>query len=190
MRYTIAMRSLTYSRRGQTLVEALVALSLLTMGFIGIATLLTKSFQLDRTAADETQGTYLAAEGIEVAKNIIDYDVYYGLPKNNYWECSFQLSEGQSKDYALAYDTTPPANCAAMSPMGSATGDDKLYFDASTSLYSYDNIYTPTDFTRDVDISVPSSSPNELDVQSVVTWNNGNLSNTITLEDHFYSWHP
>ena len=188
------MESLIHSRRGQTLVEALVALSILTVGFVGIVSLLAKSFQLNRTAADDTQATYLAAEGIEIAKNIIDYDVYYGLSippagSVNDWECSFLLNAGQTADYALDYDTTPSPDCVtALSPM--TAGSDKLYFNPATDLYTYSNIYTPTDFTRDVHISVPAGSPNELDVQSVVTWTNGLLSNTITLEDHFYSWHP
>ena len=72
-----------HSRRGQTLVEALVALSILTVGFVGIIVLLTRSFQLNRTTANDTQATYLAAEGIEVAKNLIDHDVYEQLSGNS-----------------------------------------------------------------------------------------------------------
>jgi hypothetical protein len=45
-----------------------------------------------------------------------------------------------------------------------------------------------TDFTRDVRITAVSG--NELDVQSIVAWSAGSQSNTITLEDHFYDWHP
>ena len=73
------MKFSLHSHRGQTLVEALVALSILTVGFVGIVTLLTKSFQLNRTTSNDTQATYLAAEGIEIAKTSINYDVYYGL---------------------------------------------------------------------------------------------------------------
>jgi hypothetical protein len=189
------MESPIHSRRGQTLVEALVALSVLTVGFVGIVSLLAKSFQQNRTAADDTQATYLAAEGIEIAKNIIDYDLYYGLSippagSVNDWQCSFGLNEGQSPvDYALEYDTTPSPVCATtLTPM--QPGNNKLYFNPNTDLYTYDDIYTPTDFTRDVYVSVPAGSPNELDVRSVVTWTNGLLSNTISLEDHFYDWHP
>jgi len=187
-----------HSRRGQTLVEALIALSVLTAGFVGIVTLLSKSFQLNRTAGNDTQATYLASEGIEIAKNIIDYDVYYGFgqgggtnPAAYDWQCSFQLGEGQTADYALAYDTVV-SGCSAP-PLVSAAGN-KLYFDSTSDpthgLYSYNNAYTRTNFTRDVYISVPAGSPNELDVQSTVKWSSGLSSNTVTLEDHFYNWHP
>ena len=184
-----------HSRRGQTLIEGLVALSILTTGFVGIVGLLTKSFQLNRTTTNDTQATYLASEGIEIAKNIIDHDVYYGFRQSSStydWECSFGLTPGQTADYALAYDTTP-SNCSSP-PLVSSVGD-KLYFNASNTLYSYNNFYTPTSFTRDVYVSVPAGSipagtENELDVRSVVTWSDGSLSDTITLEDHFYNWHP
>jgi len=64
-------------------------------------------------------------------------------------------------------------------------------------LYTYNNFppAVASVFTRDVritavpDPSNPSNS-NELDVQSIVTWTKGSLSNTITLEDHFYNCHP
>jgi type II secretory pathway pseudopilin PulG len=176
------------SRRGQTLVEALVALSILTVGFVGIVALLAKSFQLNRTTSNDTQATYLAAEGIEVAKNIIDYDVYIGLPGNNDWGCSFRLTPGTPVDYALAYDTVPPLNC----PQGQTLPTlrtDQLYFSSSNGLYTYNSFESQsTDFTRDVYISVPVNSPDELDVQSTVRWTDGGQSNTITLEDHFYNW--
>ena len=190
------MSTLIHSRRGQTLVEALVALSILTMGFIGIISLLSRSFQLNRTASDDTQATYLAAEGIEVAKSIIDYDVYSAFatdPNNIGWGCSFGLTPGAPPtDFALAYDTNPGL-CPA-EPQTVAQVGDKLYFDsnadAGAGFYTYNNFYTSTDFTRDVYLSTPLNSPNEIDVRSVVTWTNGPLSNTITLQDSFYNWHP
>jgi hypothetical protein len=189
------MNEIIHSRRGQTLVEALVALSILTVGFAGIVTLLNRSFELNRTTTDDTQATYLASEGIEIAKNIIDYDVYYGLGQSTStidWGCSFDQPLGQPVDYALEYDTSP-TQCAT--PALVSTVGDKLYFDPATDLYTYSNIYTPTDFTRDVYITAVAdpSTPNnsyEFDVLSVVTWTAGATSNTVKLEDHFYNWYP
>lgn len=176
-------------RRGQTLIEALVALSILTVGFVGIVTLLARSFQLNRTTANDTQATYLASEGIEVAKNIIDYDVYYGLSQSsstNDWGCSFNLNVGQSADYALVYDTAP-TNCSAPPLVRSQPNGNHLYFDPVNDTYTYNSFSTQsTNFTRDVTITAVSAD--ELDVQSTVTWTDGGLSNTITLEDHFYNW--
>jgi len=186
------MNPFIHSRRGQTLVEALIALSILTTGFIGIVALLTKSFQLNRTTSNDTQATYLASEGIEIAKNIIDYDVYYGssLPNTDDWGCSFDLTPGVPTDYEFEYDTVPPSNCSGVLTPSLTARTDRLYFNPSSTLYSYSS-FPPavlTDFTRDVRITAVSG--NELDVRSIVTWSAGSQSNTITLEDHFYDWHP
>jgi type II secretory pathway pseudopilin PulG len=184
-----------HSRRGQTLVEALIALSILTVGFMSIVTLLTKSFQLNRTTSNDTQATYLAAEGIEVAKNIIDHDVYYGLSQSsstNDWGCSFGLTPGTPVDYALEYDNYP-TNCGAPPTVQSEPTGDKLYLIAATDnpdfgMYTYNSFGNQlTDFTRDVIITAVSND--ELDVKSTVKWTDGGQSNTITLEDHFYNWH-
>jgi Tfp pilus assembly protein PilV len=170
------------SRRGQTLVEALVALSILTVGFVGIISLLTKSFQLNRTVSNDTQATYLASEGIEVAKNLIDHDVYTGLPLNDDWGASFPRS---GYYYNIDYETTSTASLT-FSP--SAPQSNPLYFNRTTHLFGYNTRgATPTDFVRSIKVT---NNGEEIDVQSTVKWTSGALSNTITLEDHFYNWHP
>ncbi len=180
-----------HSRRGQTLVEALVALSILTTGFIGIVGLLTKSFQLNRTTGNDTQATYLASEGIEVAKSLIDHDVYTGLAVgSDDWGQCFDLGSGATGYFKLEYDTT---TCPPPEYFGSTNYlSDPLYFNASSDVYTYDTLgAAKTNFAREVVITMPAATyPNEIDVQSTVTWTDGGQSNTITLEDHFYNWHP
>ncbi len=180
-------------RRGQSLVEALVALTILMTGFVGITTLLAKSFELNRLAANETQATYLAAEGIEVTKNIIDYDVYSGIASGGDGTTGWGSSFPRSGYYLLDYKSVTTAGTfySPYSPPNSP-----LYFDPTTHLYGLTN--TPgdvsTDFTRNIyvkRINVPGSPTIPiLDVQSTVTWNNGVTSNSVTLEDEFYDWHP
>jgi hypothetical protein len=174
------------SRRGQTLIEALVALSILTTGFIGIVALLTKSFQLNRTTTNDTQATYLAAEGIEIVKNLSDHDIYSGLPNNDGFAQCFGLGQGQTGYFKLEYDTMtcpPPVYVGPASYLS-----DPLYFNSATHLYTYSTLgATQTDFAREVKIT---NDGEDLDVQSTVTWSDGGTSNTITLEDHFYDYHP
>jgi hypothetical protein len=179
-------------RSGQSLIEALVALSILTVGFMGIMTLLTKSYQLNRTTSDDTQGTYLASEGIEIAKNLIDHDVYQGIGTGgvDQWGACFGLGAGQDGHYELAYDST---TCAGYKKTQAQAQADHLHIidlnnDTSTPLYTYNATGKVTEYTRDIHVSAPSD--NELDVQSTVTWRSGNLSNIISVEDHFYKWHP
>ena len=177
------MNFFIHSRRGQTLVEALIALSILTVGFVGIVTLLTKSFQLNRTTSNDTQATYLAAEGIEVAKNLIDHDVYEQLsPNSNYsWGSCFPYS-GSHYYYPIDYETT---DCASLD-FSNSPPDTPLYFDPTTDMFSVNSFAgISTNFVRNIEVT---NNGDELDVRSTVTWTDGTLSNTITLEDHFYNW--
>jgi type II secretory pathway pseudopilin PulG len=172
------------SRRGQTLVEALIALSILTVGFVGIVGLLTKSFQLNRTISNDTQATYLASEGIEVAKNLIDHDVYEQLSGNSSysWGSCFPYPGGYYY-YPIDYQTT---DCASLN-FSNSPPDTPLYFDPTTDMFTTNSLGTnPTNFVRNIEVI---NNGEDLDVRSTVTWATGGQSNTITLEDHFYNWH-
>lgn len=181
------MRNTIHSRRGQTLVEAIVALSILTTGFIGIATLLTKSFELNRTTMNDTQATYLASEGIELVKNLMDHDVYVGFasgPGVYDWGVSFPQT---GYYYDIDNNTTSTANLPAPKNSPDVT---PLDFDPNTHTYNYDAVDgTPTNFVRNIHIAKMLNG-NEYDVQSTVKWTDNGLSNTITVEDQFYNWHP
>ncbi|MDO8574081.1 MAG: hypothetical protein Q7R86_00440, partial [bacterium] len=72
--------NISYSKRsGQTIVEAIIALGVLTIGFSGIITLLNRSLSLNQLVTDQNIATYLATEGIEVTKNLVDAAVIQGL---------------------------------------------------------------------------------------------------------------
>jgi hypothetical protein len=182
MKMPFTSRSSTL-RSGQSLVEAMVALSVLTVGFLGIITLLNKSLQLSKVTSDDTQATYLAAEGIEVAKSLIDHDVYQGISQGiDQWGKCFPLSGVHY--YQLDYETT---SCTSLvvsaNPM-----NNPLYFHPSTDLFSYSSAGgTASNFTRNIKIT---NKGEEIDVQSIVTWSDGLATNDVVLEDHFYNWHP
>ena len=163
----------------------MVAISILTVGFLGITTLLTKSFQLNRIASDQTKATYLAAEGIEITKNLIDHDVFNGIATGvGGWGTCFSFPNGY---YQLDYTTT---NCSLI-PFSLVSNPAAVYFDSATGLYSDSPVgagSTKTIFTRDVQVV---NNGDEIDVYSTVYWNPTSLSaRRMTLEDHFYNWHP
>src|SRR5690348_18434680 len=165
-------------RRGQSITEAMLAISMLTVGFLGITALLSRSYFLSRVTADQLTATYLASEGIEIAKNMIDHDIYNGVP----WDTTF----GGGGDFHLDY--TACTNGAPCPPAGSAGTGPVLDLDPATHLYSYSGSIA-TKFTRLIRITVPSG--HEIQVNSIVTWSTGLFTaQSINLEDHFYNWHP
>ena len=168
--------------KGQSLLEVMIALTMLTVGFLGIASLLAQSFFLGRAISNEAVATYLASEGIEIAKNLIDHDVYAHLASMGPgWNFCF----GAGGDFQLDYATV---NCSNLPLYDSA---NHLNLDPATHRYSYQETIgsAATVFTRDVRVTVPNV--NEIVVNAIVRWSTGPLaSQSINLEDRFYNWHP
>jgi hypothetical protein len=167
------------SRNGQSLIEVIVAITALTVSFLGISALLSQSLALNRVTTNELTATYLASEGIEVTKNLIDHDVYaQGYTQATGWGTCFPMREDLDK----IDDETD--SCSAFT---SFTGSGApLLYDADTHLYGYEE-GTPTGFTREIKI-VPLS-PYEIQVDAIVRWLGlGGGSQEIDLQDDFYAW--
>jgi len=58
--------------KGQILGEAVVAMGIITIGVLGVAGFLASSISEGRGIADQITATNLAAEGIEITRNILD----------------------------------------------------------------------------------------------------------------------
>lgn len=154
--------------RGFILVEALIALLIIVSVFSGALLLLSTSLSVNRIISDQYIGAQLAAEGVEIVKNIIDANVLRCLP----WNAGFS-----SGTYGADY------NDATLSP---ALAAEKLRFDSSTRRYSYDS-GIPTRFNREIIINLVSAD--EIRVISTVNWiGKVGLSFSASLEDHFYNW--
>ncbi len=162
-------------RRGQTLIEALLALSMITISFMGIMSLLSKSFFYNRVVADQLKATYLASEGIELAKSFIDHDLF----AQTGWGNCFNGGTDYEIDYTMN-------GCNDLLPI--TVPATPLRFDPATNKYSYQVTAgsTNSNFSRDVRVTV---SGDEIIVKSIVTWSTGPVtSQSINLEDHFYNW--
>lgn len=160
-----------------------MAVAILAVGFLGVVALLSRALALNRVVADNYVGTYLAAEGIEVAKNIIDGNTLQG--GSGFWSsgngvggCKGDIETGNG-----ACEVDWKSTTFVLRPY---TGTP-LNFDADTKLYDYSSNATLTSFRRWVVIELVAQ--NELKVESRVTWiTRGGGTSEVTLEDHFYNW--
>lgn len=161
------------SKRGQMIIEATVSVSIMIVGLLGIFVLVSKSLNMYHTAAQEYVATNLAAEGIEVTKNILDAN----LINNKAWNDGFAVSG--SKYYGIQYNSTDMT-------LVSGSQDKYLLYDSATGLYGYD-IGKPTVYKRVVTIT--NAPEDKIQVNSKVTYNiNAGATFEIDLEDHFYNW--
>ncbi|OGZ00806.1 MAG: hypothetical protein A3B13_00495 [Candidatus Liptonbacteria bacterium RIFCSPLOWO2_01_FULL_45_15] len=154
-------------KKGQVLIEALIALSFLTVGFLAAFSLLGRSLSTNRASAQSYAATYLAAEGIEVARNIVDGNGIQGVAWNN------GFANG---DYEIEYNSL------------SMTQNQErfLTYDPSTNIYGYGgSVQTP--FKRAIRITLVGSD--EIKVNSIISWIGlGGGDSRVDLEDHFMNW--
>lgn len=164
---------------GQTLFETMVALGLIMMGVVTLVVLVGRAIGLSRVVADRFTATYLAAEGIEVVKSLIDTNVLRSASG-----CSW--TGGGAGCVSLAagtYDVDPQG--LALIP---ASGNP-LWFDSINRLYSpyAGGASTPTNFIRTVEL-ISLRGGDELQVTAKVRWVSRGGSYDIILEDHFFNW--
>ncbi len=157
-----------FSKRGQTLIESLVALSLLTVGFLSIFALLGRSLSSSRASTESYTATYLAAEGIEVVRNLIDAN---GIQQRA-WNSGFATAG----DYEIEYNSN-----SLLSNLGRF-----LSYSPTTNIYNYSGT-NATPFKRILRVTPVGSD--EIIINSIVSWiGQGGGSFTVNLEDHFLKW--
>jgi len=153
--------------QGIILVEAMIAISVLITGILGIFTLMSRSLSLNRVIMDQETAVNLAAEGIELVKNKLDGNILQKLPWNS------GINNG---DYEIDFDKEE------LMPYDNR----KFSYDASNGQYAY-GAGVPTKFARIIKIEMLGTD--EMKVNSLVTWitrGSGNFS--INLEDRFFNW--
>lgn len=179
--------SLSSKKNGYLMVELMIAITIATIGVLSIAGFISRTLSVNRVISDQFTANYLAMEGVEIVKNIIDANVIECLDIGTPW--NKQGFSGVTQCYEVDYQTlrikgAPPkatnTNCL---PVGSL---NPLLFDSANGTYNYDS-GAPTRFFRTVQINPVSKD--EIQVNSIVKWTTrGGGSHSVNLEDHFFNW--
>jgi len=160
------------SQGGQMIVELMVASSILIIGMLGIFAILSQSLGLNKLTSNQYIAANLAAEGIELVKNIID--------TNDINAVAWNSGVGPGTNLGISYSDSPPVLTGGL-------GDDPLRYDPASG-YQYDS-GDPTQFKRAITITNIGSPPNEIGVVSEVSWNDRRGARfDIVLEDVFRDW--
>lgn len=160
---------------GFTLVESMVAITILSTSLAVILGILANSFTFSRFAGDQVTATLLATEGIEYVTNARDNNVQVG----NDW-----LTGIPSDGSKFRVDPLDPLGtfvaCAADCPV--------LKFDASSN-YTYQS-GTATRFYREITVTKKTNNgtQNEIVVTVTVYWPDSSRRHQVRLIEHLFSW--
>ena len=170
--------------KGFTLIETLVAISLLTIAVIAPISLTAQSLESAYYARDQITAYYLAQEAIEAVRSIRDgqilqitqtanasgLNIFGPIPLNNQ---PFTI-DARSTDSTQAITT-----CSGICPPLQTDG----------TLYGYQNGWASTNFTRTVKAAFVGGGQDEIRVTVTVTWQTGSFQvRTFSISENMYRW--
>lgn len=164
----LSLTSYDVSRRGVALIESVIAVSIATVGILGLFTLLARSLGLQRVVAERYIAANLAAEGVELVHHLVSTNFVRGAA----WNAGLPASRGE---YEMDY------NDEGLVPRA----DRALRFDGT--FYSYD-AGSETPFFRTITVEPLGSPIEEISVRSVVRWTSRGMQSSVDVEDHLFNW--
>ena len=169
------------SQSGFSLVETLVAISLLLIIIVGPMTISSSAARSTSFASEQVIAFFLAQEGAEIAQKARDDLILeYGLTSSDGWDefvddSSGALYEECFTNSGCGLELNTDATGSINAPEDCSTGDRcRLYFDDTNgrAQYTYESSgTTQTEFTRR--ITMEEIAGREVRVRSIVTWRTG-----------------
>lgn len=179
------MKYYSSSQSGFSLVETLVAITILLIVIVGPMTISATAARSTSFSSEQVIAFFLAQEGVEIAQKTRDdlvlanftlpadpsdgwFDFTNSTAAGTYVDC-FEADPGGGCGLELNTDSTgslkPPVSCGTSC---------LLYYDigGARSRYTYSVTATSTPYTRTIYFEA-TSNPNEVKVTSKVTWRTG-----------------
>jgi len=166
-------------RKGFTLVEVIVALTIIMVGIVGAYGLVNQSLAMANNASARLTAAYLGKEGIEIVRNIRDgnYLKIYGDDGSHSYGWDDGLlgcTGGCGADYT-------------MHALGPALAGQPLKFDDG-KLFSYSSAKA-TSYKRIITVRELGASPNEyLEVSVKVEWTIHGARQSAVIRENLYNW--
>ena len=159
-------------KRGFTLVETLVAITVLLFAITGPLTIAAQSLYTARLTKDRLVAVYLAQEGIEIIRRNKTTNLI------------------QARDWLFGMDNCINGLCtiSALGASTACTGDcPQLKFDAASGIYTYAPTASESPYTRSIQIE-EIAEDREVRVTSEVRWSSGRNTHSAALEENILRW--
>ena len=191
-------KSIKHTLHGFTLVESLVAVSILVIVVVGPMTIAMRGLQTALFANEQTAAVYLAQEAIESIEKLRDENalsVYHDTGETQTWNWYDDSGSNNPIHYCKSGNGTGKCDLDVLDVDGDyrhCTGGSlcQLNFDENGNdgyFYKYDNSYPLSPFTRQIHIDEPSQGIVEVTV--TVTWDTpifSSGSSTVELRAWYY----
>lgn len=168
---------------GFTLIETMVAITILTLSIVGPLITADRSIIAAETARDQLTASYLAQEGIEYVRGVRD-DAFLADQTGGAWNDFLNGTVQNPIDPNLSSCRT---GICTLGPLQLVGGAYTLHFCAAGfSGCSPIQFGAGTQFTRTIQLT--TINPNEERVTSTVTWVFRGSTYSVSINDHLTSW--
>lgn len=176
----------TMEPRGFTLVETLVAITVVVMAIVGPLYIVQQSLNVSRSARDQLVASSLAQEGVEFVRGARDSNYIRNLatPGSRTWLASFDGTAGGTASSANCIT----ADCVIDATQGTVSRTITPLYLSSTGLYNQAGSGTQTAFTRTIRLTAVSGSATEMTLTVTVTWTTKGVPYTMTLTERLHNW--
>ena len=165
---------------GFTLIETLVAVTILSAAIAGPMVLSIRSIGSAAVSQDQLVAFYLGQEAIEFVKNARDTNI---LVKSSDWLDGLSLCKGVNGCYIDVIEK-PVKDC------GTLTGCPKLNFNGFNYTYKSDGSDGNTVFTRTVKIDdLIRTDGDEAKIDVAVSWTGKYGQKTMNLQNNIFNWY-
>jgi len=182
------------NKKGFTLVETLVAISIFTTSILALLSILTQGVANTNYAKKKIIGSYLAQEGIEYLRNMRDTFVLYDTTSSQAGWTAFNTKltnasctavngcyfNDQNLDYT---NNSQPMAGIAVTACGASC--PALLYDTASGKYGYVS-GTSSGFIRKIRITQVSA--NEMKVYSTVSWTQGSGTYSMNFSESLFNW--
>ncbi|KKR32076.1 MAG: hypothetical protein UT65_C0009G0004 [Parcubacteria group bacterium GW2011_GWF2_39_8b] len=177
---------------GFTLVETLVAISILTLSIAGAFTAVQSGIQSSTFAKDQITAFWLAQEGMEFIKNRRDENALNSISGGSATWLS-GLSAVSDDPCWFGGGGVSQKTCIIDSPIPSNTAPCSLGFgtcpnikqDATSGLFGHASSWTDTNFKREIQFQ--SISANEVLITIKISWTNRNLAKSFEVTQSLFN---
>jgi prepilin-type N-terminal cleavage/methylation domain-containing protein len=175
------------NNRGFTLVETLVAISILSLSVLATFGAVQNGLRYSGITKDQITAFFLIQEGMEYVKNMRDENDLNNLGGNpRSWLYGMSASAGDpcyfGKTCELDLNNSPTWKTCS----GSFGTCDLLYTDSSTGAMGYNAGWTPTTYRREMQFSTVAGNTSEIRLTINVSWTNRGQNKSLTVSQLLY----
>lgn len=171
--------------KGFTLIETLVAITILSFAIVATFGSAQKGLQTSIQSKDQVTAFFLAQEAVEYIKNKRDENRITGA---NWMTNISESAGGPCGASNSCYVDTTSDTIAPCSGGCAVINQDRNSSSSTYGLYGYDAAWTPTEFTRIINMT--SMSASEENLQIVILWSEGTTIRNFTVAESLFDWQP